>query len=215
MSSDPMPRSTQGRTEMRHAVSPFTTTEQVGPARLRLSTMLALRGYGPNATIQNNRSQILPLPTERSQFRQRNVIRYQSITHQLALFGFDLIQHRPDLTHSLIPNAGYFDIFVILIVETVETVEWVETLKIARPRFRGIRLVMSKLHMGHSMLVSLMPSPRRFPAPWSSELQPDYYVVHGAEGQQLAYIYYSNDPDRRSAAKLLRRDEALLSGEKS
>jgi hypothetical protein len=53
-----------------------------------------------------------------------------------------------------------------------------------------------------------MPSPRRFPAPWSAELQPNYYVVRDADGQQLAYIYYSNDPDRRSAAKLLTKDEA-------
>ena len=51
-------------------------------------------------------------------------------------------------------------------------------------------------------------SPRRFPAPWSAELQPNYYVVRDADGQQLAYIYYSNDPKRRSAAKLLTKDEA-------
>jgi len=50
--------------------------------------------------------------------------------------------------------------------------------------------------------------PRRFPAPWSAELQPNYYVVRDADGQQLAYIYYSNDPERRSAAKLLTKDEA-------
>ena len=54
-----------------------------------------------------------------------------------------------------------------------------------------------------------MPSsPRRFPPPWSAELQPNYYVIRDADGQQLAYIYYSNDPDRRSAAKLLTQDEA-------
>jgi len=54
-----------------------------------------------------------------------------------------------------------------------------------------------------------MPSsPRRFPAPWSAELQPTYYVVRDADGQQLAYIYYSNDPDRQAAAKLLTKDEA-------
>ena len=47
-----------------------------------------------------------------------------------------------------------------------------------------------------------MPSPRRFPAPWSAELQPNYYAVRDADGQQIAYINYSNDPDRRSAAKL-------------
>ena len=49
---------------------------------------------------------------------------------------------------------------------------------------------------------------RRFPAPWSAELQPNYYVIRDADGQQIAYIYYSNDPDRRSAAKLLTKDEA-------
>jgi len=39
-------------------------------------------------------------------------------------------------------------------------------------------------------------------------LQPNYYVVRDADGQQIAHIYYSNDPDRRSAAKLLTKDEA-------
>jgi hypothetical protein len=54
-----------------------------------------------------------------------------------------------------------------------------------------------------------MPSsPHSFPAPWSAELQPNYYVVRDADGQQLAYIYYSNVPERRSAAKLLSKDEA-------
>jgi len=56
-------------------------------------------------------------------------------------------------------------------------------------------------------LVSQCPA-RRFPAPWSAELQPNYYVVRDADGQQLAYIYYSNDPERRAAAKLLTNDEA-------
>ena len=51
-------------------------------------------------------------------------------------------------------------------------------------------------------------SPRHFPPPWSAELQPNYYVIRDADGQQIAYIYYSNDPDRRSAAKLLTKDEA-------
>ena len=47
-----------------------------------------------------------------------------------------------------------------------------------------------------------------FPHPVSAELQPNYYVVRDADGQQLAYVYYSNDPERRSAAKLLTKDEA-------
>ena len=49
---------------------------------------------------------------------------------------------------------------------------------------------------------------RRFPAPWTAELQPNYYVVRDANGQQIAYVHYSNDPDRRSAAKLMTKDEA-------
>jgi hypothetical protein len=31
-----------------------------------------------------------------------------------------------------------------------------------------------------------MPSPRRFPAPWSAELQPNYYVVREQTGQLCA-----------------------------
>ena len=53
-----------------------------------------------------------------------------------------------------------------------------------------------------------MVTPRHLPAPWSAALQPNYYVVRDADGQQLAYVYYSNDPERRSAAKLLSKDEA-------
>ena len=53
---------------------------------------------------------------------------------------------------------------------------------------------------------------RRFPPPWSAEPQPNYYVVRDADGQQIAYIYYSNDPDQRSAAKLLTKDEVHYRG---
>ena len=49
---------------------------------------------------------------------------------------------------------------------------------------------------------------RRFPPPWTAEVQPNYYVVRDANGQQIAYVHYSNDPDRRTAAKLLTKDEA-------
>jgi hypothetical protein len=35
--------------------------------------------------------------------------------------------------------------------------------------------------------------------------EPSEGVVRDAKGQQLAYIHYSNDPERRSAAKLLSR----------
>jgi hypothetical protein len=39
-------------------------------------------------------------------------------------------------------------------------------------------------------------------------VQPNYYVVRDADKQQLAYVYYENEPGRRSAAKLLTKDEA-------
>ena len=44
---------------------------------------------------------------------------------------------------------------------------------------------------------------RRFPPPWSAELQPNHYVVRDANRQQIAYVYYENEPGRRSATKLL------------
>ena len=38
--------------------------------------------------------------------------------------------------------------------------------------------------------VNMPSSPRRFPPLWSAELQPNYYVVRDADGQQLAYVYF-------------------------
>jgi len=35
-----------------------------------------------------------------------------------------------------------------------------------------------------------MPETRRFPPPWSVEVQPNHYVVRDANKQQLAYVYY-------------------------
>ncbi len=52
------------------------------------------------------------------------------------------------------------------------------------------------------------PAERRFPPPWSVEETPACFIVRDASGQALAYVYYEDEPGRRSAAKLLTKDEA-------
>jgi hypothetical protein len=49
---------------------------------------------------------------------------------------------------------------------------------------------------------------RRFPPPWSVEQQDACFILRDASGQQIAYVYYESEPGRRSAAKLLSKDEA-------
>jgi hypothetical protein len=49
---------------------------------------------------------------------------------------------------------------------------------------------------------------RRFSPPWSVEEQDACFVVRDQNGQALAYVYFEDEPGRRSVAKLLTRDEA-------
>ena len=50
---------------------------------------------------------------------------------------------------------------------------------------------------------------RRFPPPWTIEEYNDAcFIVTDANGQKLACVYFEEEPGRRSAAKLLTRDEA-------
>jgi hypothetical protein len=51
--------------------------------------------------------------------------------------------------------------------------------------------------------------PCRFSPPWTIEEHNDAcFIVRDASGQALGYFYFEDEPGRRSAAKLLTRDEA-------
>jgi hypothetical protein len=47
-----------------------------------------------------------------------------------------------------------------------------------------------------------------WPPPWSVEDIDAAFVVKDGSGQKVAYVYYKEEPGRRSAAKLLTKDEA-------
>ena len=51
-------------------------------------------------------------------------------------------------------------------------------------------------------------APRRFPPPETVEELEACFIVRDSNGQQLAYVYFEEEPGRRSAAKLLTKDEA-------
>lgn len=51
-------------------------------------------------------------------------------------------------------------------------------------------------------------APRRFPPPWTIEETHACFIVRDHGGQALAYVYFEDEAGRRSAAKLLTRDEA-------
>jgi hypothetical protein len=53
-----------------------------------------------------------------------------------------------------------------------------------------------------------MSEQRHFPPPWTVEKRPACFIVKDANGQALAYVYYEEEPGRRSAANLMMWDEA-------
>jgi hypothetical protein len=52
--------------------------------------------------------------------------------------------------------------------------------------------------------------PRRFPPPWSIEERQESFIVKDANGQQIAYLYFEDEPQRQMSMKRLSRDEAFL-----
>ena len=51
-------------------------------------------------------------------------------------------------------------------------------------------------------------TPRRFPPSWTVEELSTSYVIRDDNGQKLAYVHFEDEPGRRSAAKMLTKDEA-------
>jgi hypothetical protein len=49
---------------------------------------------------------------------------------------------------------------------------------------------------------------RNLPPPWSGEEHSGYFVVKDGHGLAIAYVYYENEGQRRSAGKLLSKDQA-------
>ena len=56
-----------------------------------------------------------------------------------------------------------------------------------------------------------MTNTRRFPPPWTiDEMNDACFIVRDKSGQALAYVYFEEEPGRRSAANLLTLDTRLL-----
>ena len=49
---------------------------------------------------------------------------------------------------------------------------------------------------------------RRFPPPWSIEQLEECFVVADSNGQNLAYVYFDDEPQRRAVNKRLTKEEA-------
>jgi hypothetical protein len=52
------------------------------------------------------------------------------------------------------------------------------------------------------------PSTRRFPSPWTAVELQESFRIEDAKGFPLAYIYFADDPERRSVTGRMSRDEA-------
>ena len=52
------------------------------------------------------------------------------------------------------------------------------------------------------------PTTRRFPPPWTTVELQESFRIEDAKGFPLAYVYFADDPERRSVTGRTVRDEA-------
>ena len=52
-----------------------------------------------------------------------------------------------------------------------------------------------------------MTERRRFPPPWSIEERQESFIVKDANGQQLAYLYFEDEPQRQMSMRRLSGDK--------
>src|SRR5580693_7943866 len=53
-----------------------------------------------------------------------------------------------------------------------------------------------------------MSEPRRFPPPWIVDETDACFIIRDGNRQAVSYVYFEDEPGRRTTAKLLTRDEA-------
>jgi hypothetical protein len=68
------------------------------------------------------------------------------------------------------------------------------------------RSSMRRLCYGQALAPVMPDPPRRFPTPWRTDKIPGGYVVRGANGQALAYLYSRDNEDEAGQAKVLTKE---------
>ena len=76
------------------------------------------------------------------------------------------------------------------------------------PDFSEVRTNDSAVIVGAVRSGGGMPATCRFPPPWTADDIETCFIVRDRNGQALAYVYFEDEPGRRTAAKLLTRDQA-------
>ena len=79
--------------------------------------------------------------------------------------------------------------------------------KVAAPRSPSVADLTALLFCSEISSADITLSDRRFPPPWSIDELEACFVVEDDAGQKLAFVYFEDEPGRRSVAKLLTKDE--------